>query len=85
VLNIETNTIIELYDATFDKTTPYSRDVFVRVGGKKMEESIFIDEELHGFDGDEDEPLQHLHHHLSLFLLPHFKKRLLRLLPLPQQ
>jgi hypothetical protein len=26
-----------------------------------------------------------LHHHLSLFLLPHMKQRLLRLLPLPQQ
>jgi hypothetical protein len=57
VLNIETNTVIELYDATFDKTTPCSRDVFVRVGGKKMEECIFIDEELQVFDGDEDEPL----------------------------
>jgi hypothetical protein len=27
----------------------------------------------------------HRHHHLSLFLLPHLKQRLLRLLPLPQQ
>jgi hypothetical protein len=26
-----------------------------------------------------------LHHHPSMFLLPHFKQRLLRLLPLPQQ
>jgi hypothetical protein len=26
-----------------------------------------------------------LHHHPSLFLLPHLKQRLLRLLPLPQQ
>jgi hypothetical protein len=25
----------------------------------------------------------HLHHHPSLFLLPHLKQRLLRLLPLP--
>jgi hypothetical protein len=24
---------------------------------KKMEESIFVDEELQGFDGDEDDPL----------------------------
>jgi hypothetical protein len=27
----------------------------------------------------------HLHHHPSLFLLPHLKQRLLRLPPLPQQ
>jgi hypothetical protein len=26
-----------------------------------------------------------LHHHSSMFLLPHLKQRLLRLLPLPQQ
>jgi hypothetical protein len=26
-----------------------------------------------------------LHHHLSLFLFPHLKQRLLRLLPLSQQ
>jgi hypothetical protein len=26
-----------------------------------------------------------LHHHQSMFLLPHLKERLLRLLPLPQQ
>jgi hypothetical protein len=26
-----------------------------------------------------------LHHHPSMFLLPHLKQRLLRLLPLPQQ
>jgi hypothetical protein len=27
----------------------------------------------------------HLHHHPSMFLLPHLKQRLLKLLPLPQQ
>jgi hypothetical protein len=26
-------------------------------GDKEMVESIFVDEELQGFDGDEDEPL----------------------------
>jgi hypothetical protein len=46
VLNLETNTIVESYDVTFDKTTPYHRDVFECVGGKEMEERIFIDEEL---------------------------------------
>jgi hypothetical protein len=42
---------------TFDETAPYPRDVFECAGDKKMKESIFIDEELQGFDGDEDEPL----------------------------
>jgi hypothetical protein len=45
-----------------------------------MEESIFLDEELQSFNGDEDEPL---HHHPSLFLLSHLKQRLLKLLHLP--
>jgi hypothetical protein len=46
VLNLETNTIVELRNVTFDETTPYSRDVYESVGDKEMEESIFIDEEL---------------------------------------
>jgi hypothetical protein len=28
VFNLETNTVIELYDVTFDKTAPYPHDVF---------------------------------------------------------
>jgi hypothetical protein len=50
VYNLETNTIIESCDVTFDETAPCPRDV-------EMEESIFIDEGLQGVDGDEDEPL----------------------------
>jgi hypothetical protein len=42
---------------TFDETAPCPRDVFECAGDKEIEESIFIDEELHGFDHDEDEPL----------------------------
>jgi hypothetical protein len=42
---------------TFDGTAPCSCDVFECAGDKEMEESIFINEELQGFDGDEDEPL----------------------------
>jgi hypothetical protein len=42
---------------TFDKTTPCPRDDFRCAGDKEMEESIFVDEELHGFDRDEDDPL----------------------------
>jgi hypothetical protein len=57
VFNIETNTVVESYDVTFDKTAPCPRDVFECSGDKEIEESIFVDEELQGFDGDEDEPL----------------------------
>jgi hypothetical protein len=57
VFNLETNTVIESCDVPFDETAPCPRDVFECVGDKEMEESIFIDEELQGFDGDEYEPL----------------------------
>jgi hypothetical protein len=50
VFNLETNTIVESCDVTFDETIPCPRD-------KEMEENIFVDEELQGFDRDEDEPL----------------------------
>jgi hypothetical protein len=57
VFNLETNTVVESCDVTFDETAPYPRDVFECVGDKEMEESIFIDEGLQGVDGDEDVPL----------------------------
>jgi hypothetical protein len=57
VFNLETNTVVESCDVTFDKTAPCPRRVFECAGDKKIEENIFVDEELHGFDGDEDEPL----------------------------
>jgi hypothetical protein len=57
VFNLETNTIVESYDVTFDETASYSCDVFECAGDKEMKESIFIEEELQGFDGDEDDPL----------------------------
>jgi hypothetical protein len=57
VLNLETNTVVESCDVTFNETAPCPRDVFECVGDKEMEESIFVDEELQGFDGDEDGPL----------------------------
>jgi hypothetical protein len=46
-----------LCDVTFNETTPCPRDVFECAGDKEMEESIFVDEELQGFDSDEDDPL----------------------------
>jgi hypothetical protein len=57
VFNLETNTVVESCDVTFNETTPCPRDVFECAGDKKIEESIFVDKELWSFDGDEDEPL----------------------------
>jgi hypothetical protein len=57
VYNLETNTVVESCDVTFDETTTCPRDVFECVGDKEMEESIFIDEGLQSVDGDEDELL----------------------------
>jgi hypothetical protein len=57
VFNLKTNTVVESCDVTFDETAPCPRDVFECAGDKEMEESIFVDEELQDFDGDEDEPL----------------------------
>jgi hypothetical protein len=57
VFNLETNTVVESCDVTFDETAPYPHDVFECAGDKEMEESIFIDKGLHGIDSDEDNPL----------------------------
>jgi hypothetical protein len=57
VYNFETKTIVESCDVTFDETAPCPHGVFKCAGGKEMDESIFVDERLHGVDGDEDEPL----------------------------
>jgi hypothetical protein len=57
VYNLETNTVVESCDVTFDKTASCPRCVFECAGDKEMEKSIFIDEGLQGIDGDEDEPL----------------------------
>jgi hypothetical protein len=46
VFNLETNTIVESYDVTFDETAPCPRDVFECAGDKEIEESIFVDEGL---------------------------------------
>jgi hypothetical protein len=58
VFNLETNTVIESCDVTFDETASCPRDVFECVGDKGMEESIFVDEKLQGFDDNEDDPLR---------------------------
>jgi hypothetical protein len=46
VFNLETDTVVESYDVTFDETTPCPHDIFECAGDKEMEESIFVDEEL---------------------------------------
>jgi hypothetical protein len=58
VFNLETNTVIESCDVTFNETTLCPHDVFEYVGDKEMEEIIFVDEELQGFNGDKDDPLR---------------------------
>jgi hypothetical protein len=57
VFNLETNTVVESCDVTFDETAPCPRNVFGCVGDKEMVKSIFIDEGLQGVDDDEDESL----------------------------
>jgi hypothetical protein len=56
VFNLETNTVVESYDVTFDENAPCPRDVFECAGDKEIEENIFVDEELQCFDSDEDDP-----------------------------
>jgi hypothetical protein len=57
VFNLETNTVVESCDVTFNDTSPFPRDIFECAGNKKIEESIFVYEELQGFDDDENDPL----------------------------
>jgi hypothetical protein len=57
VFNLETITIVESCDITFDETAPCPRDVLECVDDKEMKEIIFVDEELQDVDGDKDDPL----------------------------
>jgi hypothetical protein len=57
VFNLETNTVIESCDVTFDKIALCPHDVFECAGDKEMEEIIFIDEELQSFNHDENKQL----------------------------
>jgi hypothetical protein len=85
VFNLETNIVVESCNMTFDKTAPCPREILECAGDKKMEESIFVDEKLQGFDNDEDKTLLPSTSSPSMFLLPHLKQRLLRLQPLSKQ
>jgi hypothetical protein len=55
VFNIESNTVVESCDVIFDEIAPCPRDVFECAGEKEIKENIFVDEELHGFDSDDDD------------------------------
>jgi hypothetical protein len=44
VFNLETNTVVESCDVTFDETTRCLHNVFECAGAKEMKESIFADE-----------------------------------------
>jgi hypothetical protein len=55
VFNLETNTVVESCDVTYDETTPYPSDAFECAVDKEMEDSIFVDKELQSFDSEEDE------------------------------
>jgi hypothetical protein len=57
VFNLETNTIVLSCDVSFDETAHCPHDIFECEGDKKMEEIIFVNEELQVFIHDEDEPL----------------------------
>jgi hypothetical protein len=46
VFNLETNTVVESCDVTFDETAPCPHYVFECVGDKEMEEIIFVDERV---------------------------------------
>jgi hypothetical protein len=46
VYNLETNTVVESCDVTFDETAPCPRGVLECAGDKEMEERIFVDEGL---------------------------------------
>jgi hypothetical protein len=57
IYNVETNTVVESCDVSFNETAPYPRGVLECAGDKEMEESIFVDEGLQGVDDDEDKSL----------------------------
>jgi hypothetical protein len=57
VFNLETNTVVESCNVTFNEIASCPRDVFECAGDKEIEKNIFVYEELQTFDGDEDDPL----------------------------
>jgi hypothetical protein len=89
VFNLETNTVVASCDVTFDETAPCPHDVFECAADKEMDEHEPLAYLLmRNYRASTVMNMNHyipLRHHPSLFLLPHLKQRLLRILPLPQQ
>jgi hypothetical protein len=46
VLNLETNTVVESYDLTFDETAPCPHGISECASDMEMKESVFLDEGL---------------------------------------
>jgi hypothetical protein len=57
VFDLETNTVVESCDVTFDEIAPCPHDVFECADDKEMEGSIYVYEGLQGVDSDEYDPL----------------------------
>jgi hypothetical protein len=85
VYNLETNIVVESCDITFDETAlVLVVSLSVQVTRKWRRASLYVRDYM----ASTVMKMNHyfpLLHHLILFLLPHLKQRLLKLLPLPQQ
>ena len=57
IYNLDTNTIVEYCDVTFDESAPSAGSSFETAGDREMQESIFVDEDLQDFMDYEDVPL----------------------------
>jgi hypothetical protein len=85
VYNLETNTIVESCDITFDETAlVLVVSLSVQVTRKWRRASLYVRDYMASIVMKMNHYFPLLHH-LILFLLPHLKQRLLKLLPLPQQ
>ena len=57
IYNLDTNTIVESSDVTFDESVPSAGNTFETAGDQEMQNNIFVDEDLQDFTDDEDIPL----------------------------
>ena len=55
--NLDTNTIMESCDVTFDESTPCASPILDCAGDQEMTESIFVDGDLLALGDNEDDPL----------------------------
>ena len=57
IYNLDTHTIIESCDVTFNESAPSAGSLFETAGDREMQESIFVDEDLQDLTDDGDVPL----------------------------